>query len=96
MLVLTDDIGNDVIFEFVAQTIPAQPTLPGSISVPFNTFDTVDVIADNLVLAINTANIGIPAQNLGIGRVSLGRIDSHESTSMASSTQSIRRFRFRD
>ena len=76
VLVLTDDFGNDVIFEFVAQTIPPQPTLPGSISVPFNTFDTVDVIADNLVLAINAANVGIPAQNLGIGRVSLGRIDS--------------------
>ncbi len=73
VLLLEDNNGNDVIFEF--NNVVTPPTVAGSIVVPYNTFDTVDVLADNLVLAINLVNIGITAQNLGNGRVSLGRID---------------------
>ena len=35
------------------------------------------MVADNLVAAINTASIGVTAQNQGIGRVSLGRISEN-------------------
>jgi hypothetical protein len=73
VLVLTSDANAQVIFEF--NLTNTQPTVLGSIPVPFDTFSTVDVVADSLVRAINTANIGITAQNLGVGRVSLGRID---------------------
>ncbi len=75
VLVLTDDLGNDVIFEFNLNN--TLPTVAGSIPVQYDTFSTVDVVADNLVAEINAANIGITAQNLGIGRVDLGRIDSN-------------------
>ncbi len=72
VLILEDDNGNDVIFEF--NNIATTPSVPGAFVVPFNTFDLVDVLADNLVTQINLANIGIPAVNQGNGRVSLGRI----------------------
>ncbi|MCG8653757.1 MAG: ribosome-recycling factor, partial [Pirellulales bacterium] len=73
VLLLEDDTGADVIFEF--NITGTAPTVAGSIPVQFNTFDTVDVLGDSLVAAINGAAIGIVAQNLGNGRVSLGRID---------------------
>ncbi len=73
VIVLTDDLGNNVIFEFNLNG--TQSTVAGSIQVPFDTFSTVDVVANNLSAAINNANIGITAQNQGVGRVSLGRID---------------------
>ncbi len=74
VLILTDTAGNDVLFEFNLNG--TLTTVVGAIPVRYNTFDTVDVLADNLVLAINNAAIGITAQNLGTGRVSLGRIDA--------------------
>ena len=46
VLVLTDDAGNDVIFEFNLTNTAA--TVPGSIPVGYNSFDTVDVIANSL------------------------------------------------
>ena len=72
VLVITDDAGNDVIFEFNLNNTP--PSVAGSIQVAYDTFSTVDVVADNLVTAINNANIGVAASNQGIGRISLGRI----------------------
>ncbi len=73
VIVVTDNAGNDVIFEFNLNNTLS--TVPGSIPVAFDTFSTVDVIANNLVAAINGANIGVTTQNLGLGRVSFGRID---------------------
>ncbi|MFK8112174.1 MAG: Ig-like domain-containing protein [Rubripirellula sp.] len=75
VIVLTDDTGADVIFEFDRnQSTPS--AIPGAIPIAYDSFSTVDVIAANLVAAINAANIGINAQDLGIGSVSLGRIDA--------------------
>ncbi|MEM1067637.1 MAG: Ig-like domain-containing protein [Planctomycetota bacterium] len=72
VLVLTDDAGEDQIFEFLTPGFPSS----GFNVVPYNTFDTADVIATNLVTAINAANIGIPASLTGsLGEISLGRID---------------------
>ena len=72
VLVLADDLGNEVVFEFnVAGTLP---TYPGSIPVLYNSFDTVDVIVTNLVAAINSVALGITATGQAGGRVSLGRI----------------------
>ncbi len=73
VIVLTDDNGNDVIFEFNLNN--TLPTVSGSIPVAYDTFSTVDEIAINLVAAVNGANTGIRAQNLGLGVVSFGQID---------------------
>lgn len=72
VLILRDNLGNDVIFEF--NLVNTLQTVPNSIPVTFNTFDTVDILADSLVLAINGSTVGITAQNLLNGRISLGRI----------------------
>ncbi len=74
VLVLTDNNGNDVIFEFNENS--TFPSVFGAVVVPYDFFSTADVIATNLVTAINAANIGITAQLTGaLGQVSLGRID---------------------
>ncbi|MGI9471938.1 MAG: GEVED domain-containing protein, partial [Rubripirellula sp.] len=73
VVVITDDTGADVIFEF--NVSGTQTSVLGSIAVPYDSFSTFDVVADNLVAAINGANIGVTAQNVGAGQVSLGRID---------------------
>ena len=73
VIVLTDDNGNDVIFEFNLNN--TLPTVSGSIPVAYDTFSTVDEIAINLVAAVNGANTGITAQNLGLGVISFGQID---------------------
>ena len=57
VLVLTDDLGNNVIFEF--NLTNTAPTVIGSIAVDYDTFGTVDVVANNLVTEINAANVGI-------------------------------------
>lgn len=72
VLILKDDADVDTVFEF--NLTGTAPTVPGAIVIQYNTFDTVDILGDNLVQAINLAQIGITAQNLGTGRISLGRI----------------------
>lgn len=81
VLVLTDDQNMEQIFEFTLTT--STPTVPNSIPVFYDTFSTVDQLANSLVTEINAANLGITAVNLGAapinpvpGAVSLGRIDS--------------------
>ena len=87
VIIIQDDLGNDVLFEFVlnqagfVQTFDGTPDANGdptpvSNVVLFNTFDTNDIIANNLAAAINNAGIGINASGIGGGQVSLGRIDS--------------------
>jgi hypothetical protein len=72
VLVLADDLGNEQVFEF--NLAGTAPTYPGSIPVPYNSFDTVDIIVTNLVAAINSVAIGVTATGQAGGRVSLGRI----------------------
>ncbi|WP_345683058.1 tandem-95 repeat protein [Novipirellula caenicola] len=72
VLILRDNLGNDVVFEF--NLINTQQSVANAIPVTFNTFDTVDILADTLVTAINGSTAGITAQNLLNGRISLGRI----------------------
>ncbi|MFG0261053.1 MAG: hypothetical protein ACF788_01495, partial [Novipirellula sp. JB048] len=74
VLILRDPAGNDVVFEF--NLVNTLQTVPGAIEVTFNTFDTVDILADNLVAAINASSAGVTAQNLLNGRITLGRIDA--------------------
>ncbi|TWU25140.1 hypothetical protein Pla52o_14380 [Novipirellula galeiformis] len=74
VLILRDALGNDVVFEFnLVNTLQA---VPGAIPVTFNTFDTVDILADSLVAAINASSAGVTAQNLLNGRITLGRISA--------------------
>ena len=72
VLVLTDDLGNDVVFEF--NEASSAPTYPGSIPVLYNVSDAVNIVVDSLVAAINAAGIGITATGQASGQVSLGRI----------------------
>ncbi|WP_145417286.1 tandem-95 repeat protein [Planctomycetes bacterium K23_9] len=86
VLIVKDQFGNDVLFEFVSNQGGVQ-TLDGgfntdgsqrplSIVVPFNTFDTDAQIATTLQGLINAQNIGLNAQLAGVGQVSLGRVDA--------------------
>ncbi|WP_231615288.1 tandem-95 repeat protein [Novipirellula artificiosorum] len=72
VLILKDDLGNDVVFEF--NVSGTAQSVAGATPVTFNTFDTVDVLADTLVTAINASTANIVSSNTGSGRVSLGRI----------------------
>ena len=73
-MVLTDDLGNDVIFEFNLEqhAVDGRRLDRGSLTTRSarSTWSPTTWSA-----AINAANIGITAQNQGVGRVSLGRID---------------------
>ncbi len=77
VLILQDATGNDFVFEF--NLVGTLPTAAGSTTLPlsvvqYNTFDTADVLAANLVTAINASAVGITALDNGNGAVSLGRI----------------------
>ncbi len=71
---LTDNNGAINVFEFKnnLDTTPARAVT--DVVIRYDSFSTVDVVANSVVTAINTANIGVTAVNTGIGRVSLGRI----------------------
>lgn len=71
-LILKDDAGTDVIFEFNLNGTPQ--TVLNALPIQYNSFDNVLQLADAIVLAINNAQIGITATNLSNGSVSLGRI----------------------
>ena len=74
VLVIVNDIGEDVVFEFNLNGTPS--TVTGALQIPYNTFDAVDTISANVVLAVNTANTGVTAVDAGLGSVSFGRIES--------------------
>lgn len=71
-LILKDDAGTDVIFEFNLNGTPQ--TVLNALPIQYNSFDNVLQLADAIVLAVNNAQIGITATNLSNGSVSLGRI----------------------
>ncbi len=75
VLVLTDLNGDDVVFEFNDNrtATPIRPT--SDVAVAYDGFSTVDVLANNLVAAINGSTADVVATLLGNGRISLGRID---------------------
>lgn len=75
VLVLQDDQGQDVVFEFRNNLDQNPANVPTAFFINFDSFSTADVIRDSLRDAINAANIGITASAAGTGRVSLGRID---------------------
>ena len=74
VLILQDDFGNDVVFEFNLEN--TLPVVVGANEVLFSTFDTVDILANTLADAINISTAGITAVNIGNGRISLGRIET--------------------
>ncbi|MEM9644097.1 MAG: Ig-like domain-containing protein, partial [Planctomycetota bacterium] len=74
VLVLKDDNGEDVVFEF--NLVGTATEVTESIPVLYNTFDTVDELGTNLVAAINGQNTGITAQVQSTGRISFGRIEA--------------------
>ena len=74
-IILLDDAGVRTFFEFDALLLNNGLDNPAATRVPFNSFDDVDTLSNNLVAAINAAGLGITAQNNGLGQVSLGRID---------------------
>ncbi|TWU47287.1 hypothetical protein Poly51_50860 [Rubripirellula tenax] len=77
VLVLQDDAGNDVVFEF-KNNVDANPANAiTDVVINFDSFSTVDIVANTLVTAINGAGLGITAVNNGVGQVSLGRIASN-------------------
>ena len=87
VVLIEDELGNDVLFEFVlngqAQTFDGSPDANGNLTpvsnvVAYNSFDTSDVVATNLSAAINAAGIGVTAAPIGNGQVSLGRIDDSQ------------------
>ena len=72
VMVLADDLGNEVVFEYT--TAGTVPSYPGSIPIFYNAFDEVSVLVTNTVAAINSVALGITATEQINGRVSLGRI----------------------
>ena len=86
VIIMNDDLGNEVLFEFVLAQPGFAPFFDGtpdangdpkpvSVVVPYNSFDTDDVLGASLANVINGANIGITATSIGGGQVSVGRID---------------------
>ncbi len=71
-VIIQDNLGNDVFFEFDQNT---NLNLPTAIQVVYNSFDDVDILSNNFVAVINAAAIGVTATYLGGGQISLGRID---------------------
>ncbi|MGB7329055.1 MAG: tandem-95 repeat protein [Rubripirellula sp.] len=76
-LLLIDDTGNSVVFEFKNNLDTTPPRAGTSVVVAYDAFSTVDIVANNLVTAINGAGVGITAINRGVGQISLGRIASN-------------------
>ena len=74
VLVIQDNLGNDIVFEFRSTADPLPQRLPTANVINYAPFDTSDTIRDEIVNAINSANIGINALADGPGRLSLGRI----------------------
>ena len=72
VLILQDDVGNDILFEFDLNSNLNNPT---ATAVSFNSFDDVDQLSTTLVTTINGLGIGITAVYQGNGVISLGRID---------------------
>ncbi len=78
VLVLQDELGEDVVFEFNEQG--TAQNVAGAIPVQYAQSDTDEDLADSLVAAVNTANIGITAVTdvpgqVDPGQVSFGQID---------------------
>ncbi len=74
VLILRDAAGVDVLYEF--NLINTPQTVAGAIPITFNTFDTVDVLANNVIATINASPVGLVASYLQGGQISLGRIES--------------------
>ncbi|MDF1840178.1 MAG: tandem-95 repeat protein [Rubripirellula sp.] len=76
VIAITDDNGDQVVFEFNENGTLSSGN--GFNIVPYDTFSTADVIAANLVTAINAANTGITAQLTGsLGEISLGQVSEN-------------------
>ncbi|MEO1528096.1 MAG: tandem-95 repeat protein [Planctomycetota bacterium] len=71
-IILTDDVGNQIILEFDDDGVLNQ----GAGRIGFAQFDDVDTISLSVVTAINASASGITASYLGSGQISLGRIQS--------------------
>ncbi|NND99399.1 MAG: peptidase, partial [Pirellulaceae bacterium] len=86
VLILRDDFGSDVLFEFVNNQGGAQffdggfnqdgTQRPVSVVVAYNSFDDPNTIATTLAGIINAQGIGLTAVSTGTGQVALGRIDA--------------------
>ncbi len=74
VLVLTDDLGEDVVFEF--NEFGTGQTVPGAIGVVYANSDPATELATRLVAAVNASSAGITAQVSGAGQVSFGQIDA--------------------
>ncbi|TWT49075.1 hypothetical protein Pla22_42670 [Rubripirellula amarantea] len=85
VLVLQDQLGQDVVFEFRNDSQPIATNVPGAIPVNYPAFTNSDVVRDALRDAINAATIGIVAVDAGPGRLSLGRI-TDQRVSLAGGT----------
>ena len=79
VLVVRDNLGSDVLFEF--NEVGTAATVAGAVVVDFNRFDDVNTVANNIVAAVNGAGIGVTAENLGNGTLTFGTIaESRVST----------------
>ncbi|TWU03779.1 hypothetical protein Pla100_07090 [Neorhodopirellula pilleata] len=75
ILVLTDDDGNDVVFQFSLANAPFNNIRLGANVITYSTNDTPDVLATALAASINASTAGLPATVVNGTQVSLGRID---------------------
>ncbi len=76
IFIITDPVGNDVIFQFdLGGVPPVGQAIPGSIIIPYSTADSGDVLATNFAAAINASAVGLPATVVNGTQISLGRTD---------------------
>ncbi|TWT73866.1 GEVED domain-containing protein [Allorhodopirellula solitaria] len=76
VFIITDPVGNDVIFQFdIGGVPPVGQGIPGAVIIPYSTADDADVLADRFAAAINGSTVGLDATVVNETQISLGRTD---------------------